>query len=69
MKNLRAKDILIIIIDLILAGMSQILGIISALKFDSGDTLLFWQFAIGSILCGTGCGIVSWWAWLQLKSK
>lgn len=69
MANLRVKEILLILLDLALAGMAQILAIISALKYDTGGIVQFWQFAIASIICSTCCGVISWWAWLKLRNK
>ncbi len=69
MKSLPAKESCLILLDLIMAGMAQILAIISALKYDSGNTVLFWRFAVTSILCGTICGVISWWAWAKLRFR
>jgi len=67
--NLRAKEIILILTDLLLGVVMNVSSIISALAYDKGDLNSFLTWLTIGIVSGTGCAGISWWAWWQLKKK
>ncbi|MFZ2035678.1 MAG: hypothetical protein WAU62_02000 [Dehalococcoidales bacterium] len=69
MKNLRATEIFLILLDLILALTVNLCCVISSLAYNKGDFHTFWITTIAYLIAGTGCGIISWWAWFKLRTR
>lgn len=67
--RLRVREVVLIMTDLVLGIATQISSIISALAYDRGEWQTFLIWLSVSILSGTGCAGVSWWAWWQLKKS
>lgn len=63
------KELLIIVSDLILGGISEWLLLQSALAYDLEDMgksyLMFFLFLISITICG----IIGWWSWYKLRTQ